>query len=84
MSILNILNPDVAFDGWAIAIIIFILTMSIGGAVVYKTKSKIRQKQKAGDDSIQNQKISPTSIKEKNDICQKQKAGNNANQDQTI
>lgn len=82
MDIQKILNLEIAFDGWGISIILFVLS-AFGGAYVYKTKNKIRQQQKAGNNSKQSQIVRSKSLKDKNDISQKQKAGNNANQNQS-
>ena len=84
MDILSICNPEVAFDGWAISIILFVLSALGIGTYVYKTKNKIEQNQKAGDNSKQSQIIRSKSLKDKNDISQKQKAGDNANQNQSV
>lgn len=84
MGIQRIFSPEIAFDGWGISIILFVLSAFGVGAYVYKTKNKIRQKQKAGDYSKQSQKVSKKSLKDKNDISQKQKAGDNANQNQSM
>lgn len=83
MMYLDILKPEIAFDGWAIAIIVFILSCCIG-AYKYVTKSKLSQKQKAGYSSNQEQSIRSTSIKDENIISQSQKAGNNSKQKQTM
>ena len=85
MMCLSIFTPQVAFDGWATALIVFIL----GSKVTYKTykyvtKSKFSQKQKAGTNSNQEQSIRSTSLKDKNTISQSQEAGNNSKQKQTI
>lgn len=82
MKLLDIFNPDIAFDGWAIGIIIFIL--GLGGTYVYLTRNKIQQKQKAGSHARQRQKIKSSSLKDENIISQKQKAGDNADQSQTM
>ncbi len=82
--ILRILDPDIAFDGWAIAIIIFILSCLGFGTYKFVTKSKINQKQKGGNDSEQEQTINPSTIKDTNEINQSQKAGDNAKQKQTV
>ena len=71
MNMLNILKPEIAFDGWAIAIIIFILTLICSGTI-YLTRSKVNQKQKAGDRAKQKQQVS----------SEKQKARDDAQQDQ--
>ena len=53
MILLDVTNPDIAFDGWAIALIIFVLScLGIGSYKVF-TKSKIRQKQKAKNNAQQ-------------------------------
>lgn len=83
MKFLDIFKPDIAFDGWAIAIIIFILSCWIG-TYKYVTKSKLSQKQEAGSDSNQKQSVCSTSIKDENIISQSQKAGNNSKQKQTM
>lgn len=51
MDIQKILNLEIAFDGWGISIILFVLSAFGVGAYVYKTKNKIRQQQKAGNNS---------------------------------
>lgn len=84
MDIQKIFSPEIAFDGWGISIILFVLSAFGVGAYVYKTKNKIRQKQKAGDNSTQSQKVCYKSLKDKNDVFQKQKAGDNANQSQSV
>lgn len=81
--ILNILNPDIAFDGWAIAIIVFILSCCIG-TCIYRAKNKISQIQKSGSDSDQEQTVNPTTIKDDTVITQSQKAGDNSKQKQSI
>ena len=60
MTMLDILNPEIAFDGWAIGIILFILSCLGIGTYKYKTKTKILQKQKAGINSRQEQKVNST------------------------
>lgn len=50
MNILNIFNPDIAFDGWGVSIILFLLS-AFGVGAWYKTKHKIRQKQKSGNNA---------------------------------
>ena len=77
-NILTLFNPDVAFDGWAIAIIVFILTALIGTNHVIK-KRKVRQRQKAGSGAVQNQTIKQSSSN-KSKIVQTQKAKDNSNQ----
>lgn len=84
MDIQKILNLEIAFDGWGISIILFVLSAFGVGAYVYKTKNKIRQQQKAGNNSKQSQIVRSKSLKDKNDISQKQKAGDNANQNQSM
>lgn len=83
MNLLNFLNPEIAFDGWAIAIIIFVLTLLTSGVCIYATRTKVKQKQKAGNGAKQTQKVSSTSLKDENVIIQKQKAGDNSEQNQT-
>ena len=83
MVLLDILNPEIAFDGWAIAIIVFILSCCIG-TYKYKTRNKISQKQKAGSNSKQEQKANSTTNTDETVISQSQKAGNNSKQKQTI
>ena len=80
MNMLNIFNPEIAFDGWAISIIIFILTIFSG--TVNLTRSKVKQKQKAGDRAKQKQQVSSATQKDESIITQKQKAGDDAQQDQ--
>ncbi len=81
MNMLNILKPEIAFDGWAIAIIIFILTLICSGTI-YLTRSKVNQKQKAGDRAKQKQQVSSATQKDESTITQKQKARDDAQQDQ--
>ncbi len=83
MIYLDVLKPEIAFDGWAIAIIVFLLSCCIG-TYRYVTKSKLSQKQKAGVNSNQEQSVRSTSIKDENTISQSQKAGNNSTQKQTM
>ena len=82
MNMLDILKPEIAFDGWAIAIIIFILTLLSSGVYI-STRVKIKQKQKAGKGAKQTQKVTSSSLKDENNISQKQKAGDNSEQNQT-
>lgn len=84
MNLLNILNPEIAFDGWAIGIIIFVLTLLCSGTYIYATRIKVKQKQKAGKNAQQKQKISSSTLKDESNIVQKQKAGDNAQQKQII
>lgn len=79
---LDIFKPEIAFDGWAIAIIIFVL--SCLGVGTYITKNRISQKQKSGSSSEQEQSVNSASMKDENVISQSQKAGNNSKQKQTI
>lgn len=83
MTLTDILKPEIAFDGWAIAIVIFILSCCIG-TYKYVTRNKISQKQKSGSNSEQEQSVRSTSLKEENVISQSQKAGDNSGQKQTI
>lgn len=83
MVLLDILNPEIAFDGWAIAIIVFILSCCIG-TYKYKTRTKISQKQKAGYNSKQEQKANSTTNTDEIVISQSQKAGDNSEQKQTV
>ncbi len=78
---LTLFNPDVAFDGWAIAIIVFILTALIGTNHVVK-KRKVRQRQIAGSGAKQSQTIKQFSSN-KSKIIQSQKAKDNSNQTQS-
>lgn len=82
MESFDIFNPEIAFDGWAIAIIIFIL--SCIGTYKYVTRNKISQKQKSGSNSEQEQSIRSTSSKDENVFSQSQVAGRNSKQKQTI
>ena len=84
MNLVNILNPEIAFDGWAIGIIIFVLTLFCSGTYVYVTRIKVKQKQKAGKNAKQKQKINSAALKDESEIIQKQKAGDNAQQEQII
>ena len=81
---IDIFKPEVAFDGWAIAIIIFVLSCLGVGTYKYISRNKISQKQKSGSNSEQEQSVSSTSMKDENDISQSQKAGKNSKQKQTI
>ena len=82
MLYLDILKPEIAFDGWAVAIIALILSCCIG-TYKYATRNKISQKQKSGSSSKQEQSVSLTSMKDENVISQSQKAGNNSKQKQS-
>lgn len=84
MNLSDMLKPEIAFDGWAIAIIIFILTLLCSGTYIYLTRSRVNQKQKAGDRAKQRQKASSATLKNESVITQKQKAGDNAQQDQIV
>lgn len=84
MNLLNILNPEIAFDGWAIGIIIFILTLLCSGTGVYVKRINIKQKQKAGKKAKQKQKVSSATLKDDSEVIQKQKAGDNSQQEQII
>lgn len=79
-NFLDIFNPDIAFDGWAVALISVVLTAI--GFGVYKTSSKVKQKQKAGKNAKQSQTVKDTTIKDKTVICQKQIAGDDSEQNQ--
>lgn len=79
MNILDILNPDVAFDGWAVALIGGIVSLFF---VVYKTYSRVTQKQKSGKKAQQSQNVKASTIKDKTVISQKQNAGDNSVQSQ--
>jgi len=83
MIYLGILKPEIAFDGWAIAIIIFILSCCVG-TYKYVTRNKISQKQKSGSDSEQEQSVRSISLEDENVIFQSQKAGDKSKQKQTI
>lgn len=84
MIFMNICNLDIAFDGWAVALIVFILgTVGIGG-YKYVTKSKIHLKQEAKDGAIQEQYVRKSTIKDENDITLEQKGGANSEQKQSI
>ena len=84
MDILDVLKPEIAFDGWAVAAIVFILSCLGIGVYRYVTKNKISQKQKSGSDSEQEQSVTSSTLKDENTISQSQKAGNNSKQKQTI
>lgn len=83
MFYLNVFKPEIAFDGWAIAIIVFILSCCFGTSI-YRAKNKISQNQKSGSDSDQEQTVNPTTIKDNTVITQSQKAGDNSKQKQSI
>lgn len=84
MTMLDILNPEIAFDGWAIGIILFILSCLGIGTYKYKTKTKILQKQKAGINSKQEQKANSATNSDETVISQSQKAGDNSEQKQMV
>ena len=84
MDILDVLKPEIAFDGWAVAVIVFILSCLGFGVYKYVTKNKISQKQKSGSDSEQEQSVASSTLKDENTISQSQEAGNNSKQKQTI
>lgn len=83
MFYLNVFIPEIAFDGWAIAIIVFILSCCFG-TCIYRAKNKISQNQKSGSDSDQEQTVNPTTIKDDTVITQSQKAGDNSKQKQSV
>lgn len=82
MNMLNIFKPEIAFDGWAIAIITLLFSVVGVGAHVVTRCVRINQKQKAGKGAKQTQKVGSTSLKDENNITQKQKAGDNSEQNQ--
>lgn len=71
-----------AFDGWGVALISSIAAL-LWGSYKVATRTKVCQKQKAGDNSNQNQQVGKATIKDCNEIIQKQEAGNNSNQSQS-
>lgn len=83
MNYLGICNPDVAFDGWAVALISVVFT-AIGFGVC-KTSSNVKQRQKAGKNAKQSQTVkdaTDATVKDKTIICQKQEAGDGSEQNQ--
>ena len=84
MTILDILKPEIAFDGWAVGIIGFILSCLGIGTYKYRTRTKISQKQKAGINSKQEQRANSTINTNETVISQSQKAGGNSEQKQTV
>lgn len=84
MTFEDILKPEIAFDGWAIGIILFALSCLGIGTYKYKTRTKILQKQKAGINSKQEQKANSTTNTDETVISQFQKAGDNSEQKQTL
>lgn len=81
---MEIFKPEIAFDGWAVAIIVFIMSCLGIGTYKYITKNEISQKQKSGSSSEQEQSVNSTSMKDENVISQSQQAGNNSKQKQSI
>lgn len=80
MNYLDICNPEIAFDGWAVALTsVFISVVGIG---VYKTSSKVKQNQKAGKNVKQSQIVKDTTVNDNTIICQKQVAGDDSEQNQ--
>ena len=84
MAILDILKPEIALDGWAIGIILFVLSCLGIGTYKYKTKTKISQKQKAGINSKQEQITKPKKNTDVTAISQSQKAGDHSEQKQSV
>ena len=82
MEFLKIFQLDVAFDGWAVALI-SLLIASIGSGVYYSVK-KVYQKQKAKNNAIQEQVIQKESLKNTSFVSQEQRANNNATQKQSL
>lgn len=78
----SVFDLDVAFYGWAIAILIFILTICSGTIVLRRIS--ISQKQKAGKNAEQSQKVNSSSIKDETTITQTQKAKDGAKQSQSV
>ena len=81
MLLSGLFDLNVAFDGWAIAIIIFLLSLGFG-AYKLASKTKVTQRQVSREDADQNQEIRETTIKERNRLKQTQKAGNKSKQNQ--
>lgn len=79
MFFLNVLNPDIAFDGWAIALIVLSLSTLVGGGT-YLAYHKISQKQKAGNKAKQKQNVRASQSNKH--VSQKQEAGDYSNQSQ--
>lgn len=82
MLLSGLLDFNVAFDGWAVALIVFILSALGFGTYKLVTKTKVTQKQVSRDNADQHQEIRKTTIKEKNRIKQTQKSGNSSKQNQ--
>ncbi len=80
MVLLDVLNPDIAFDGWAIALIVLGLSALVGGGT-YVAYREISQRQKAGDNAKQKQNVRASKSNKR--VSQKQKAGDNSRQSQT-
>lgn len=71
---------NTAFDGWAIALIIFLMTLCIGGVGYQHFKNgKVTQKQKAGNKAIQRQEVKSSN---KKNVSQSQDAGDDSEQTQ--
>lgn len=80
---ITLLNCAVAFDGWAVALISFLLGGGCGtGITCYILKS--RQKQKANKNAKQKQEVSSSSRQGITIISQSQEAGDNAEQSQSL
>lgn len=82
MILLDITNPDIAFDGWAIALIVFILSCLGFGTYRIIKKSVVKQTQSAGSGAKQEQEVGKEATKDKKRIKQIQKGGNNSEQSQ--
>lgn len=82
MILLDITNPDIAFDGWAIALIVFFLSCLGFGSYRIIKKGVVKQKQSAGSGAKQEQEVGKETAKDKKRINQTQKGGNNSEQSQ--
>lgn len=82
MEFLKFFQLDVAFDGWAVALI-SLLIASMGSGVYYSVK-KVYQKQKAKNNATQEQVIQKESLKNTSFVSQEQRANNNATQKQSL
>lgn len=80
---ITLLNWAVAFDGWAVALISFLLGGGCGTGITYHVL-KSKQKQRAGNYAKQKQEVKSSSAQEINIISQSQKAGDNAEQSQSL
>lgn len=82
----SLLEPNVAFDGWAVALISAIISLVLGGLWKHKrlTSKNITQKQTAKNKASQTQEVRSNTIKDINIINQEQEAGGDSTQNQII